>query len=167
MLHLKLLVGALFAVMSTTLLAADRLNVEYYDIEGADIYEMRESLKALGPMGENGKRFHGFTKWRVNWNYHIAPEGRGCRVTALDTHVVATITMPRWNAPPEATSELRKQWRRYMRDLRAHEDGHHDIGLRASEQIRAELADLSSGSCAALRREIDVQAEAILDIYRA
>lgn len=165
--HSKFLVGALLAVISTALFAEDRLDVEYYDIEGADLYEMRASLDALGPMGENGKRFHGFTKWRVNWNYYIAPDGGGCRVTTLDTHVVATITMPRWDAPREASAELRKKWRNYVRDLRAHEDGHHEIALRASEQIRDELADLTSSSCAALRREIDVEANAILDIYRA
>ena len=158
----------LAVILCGKLFAADSLQVEYYEVEGADLRELRASLNARGPLGENGKRYHGFTKWRVNWNYKYQRSGQSCGLSSLVTHVVATITMPRWNAPADAPVKLRQEWRRYLSALRAHEDGHHNFAKTAAAQIERDLAELSNPSgCNELAKEIDARADAILDIYRA
>lgn len=142
--------------------------ITWYDVQGSTLHEVGEWMDRHGPAGADGRRFHGYTEWAVRWRYRYRPGRTGCAVTALETDLTVTMQLPRWLSRADASPAAIREWDRYSAALRAHEDGHAEIGASAAEAIRQSLSALrSASSCEALAKELDDRGMAIIEEHQA
>lgn len=145
-----LAVAVLLASASTHAAARD-FDVEYCDITGQDIQQLREELDAKGPRNLVGRRFHGLTEWTVGWSYNFASTGKDhCALTGLEANLELKVVLPRWQSPQRASPRLLQEWERYSAALLAHEEGHVSIAREAREEIqRSSERPWTATSCGA------------------
>lgn len=155
-------------VAAPAAVAAPGLQVDYYDVEGDDIHALRRALAERGPVGDDGVRYHGYTRWQVGWSYRLAHRGPRCVLQSHAIRVEGRMTLPRWEPPPGAAEGLVREWEAYSAALREHEDGHYAIGTAAAAGSRRRLGELrGTVGCEALEQAIGETAEAVLDEFRA
>ncbi|NLC59821.1 MAG: DUF922 domain-containing Zn-dependent protease [Gammaproteobacteria bacterium] len=148
--------------------ASEPVTVDYYDVHGDTLLEVARWMDRNGPAGDDGRRFHGYTRWQVSWRYQFKPGRDACATAAVDIDLKVTMQLPRWRPPERVPAATVREWERYMVALRAHEDGHAAIGAAVAEAIRRELAAMRSPSgCAALAEAIERRASQILDDHKA
>lgn len=147
--------------------AADTVETDFYVIDGNSVRSIRSALEKNGPMGEDGKRYHGYTTWRVSWNFSYAPTAGSCAIRSVQVDTSAVMTLPRLAEPGALPDSVRIKWNSYSAALRAHEDGHRAIALAAADEIRRRLSQLAnSGGCKALADDANRTAQAILADFR-
>jgi len=136
----------------------------HYDVMGTSEAELRGDMRAKGPASENGRRFDGYTRWNVHWNFRYDTRGRACQITSVQTRLQTTITLPRWANEAQGSAALRQKWASYLTALTAHEQGHRRIGLDAAHEIDRTIAALPPESdCDALGRRANAVANQILE----
>lgn len=164
----RVLPGLLALALCTAALAAPGLKVDFYEVEGDDIHALRRALAERGPVGDDGVRYHGYTRWQVAWSYRLEHRGPRCVLQSHATRVEGRMTLPRWNPPQGAADGLMREWEAYSAALREHEDGHYAIGTAAAAEIRRRLGELrGTVGCEALEQAIGETAEAVLEEFRA
>jgi predicted secreted Zn-dependent protease len=133
----------------------------HYPISGATSQELREQMNLFGPLDERlDRRFDGYTRWYVRWNYQYAQSQEGCRIDKAKVKTEVTMTLPQWETAPTASPELNTEWNRYITALQTHENGHKQHGLNAGNEILQTLTNLSiQPSC----NELDVAANTASD----
>jgi predicted secreted Zn-dependent protease len=142
------------------------IQVEHYDIRGSTAADLRAEMRARGPTGPDGRRFDGYTRWRVSWEYHYRSGGGQCAIDSVKTTVQITTTLPRWTDEARGNSALRDQWRRYLAALTQHEDGHAQNGLGAARDIDAAIARLpAEPNCGAMAERANAAGQARLRQY--
>jgi len=100
-------------------------HISYYLVTGDDANAVRRSLARLGSLGTDGKRYDGYTKWDVHWEYAAQSEASGdCAVASSSVVLSVDMTLPQWQPSSDVTDSLQKHWSVYLAALRAHEDGH-------------------------------------------
>jgi predicted secreted Zn-dependent protease len=140
--------------------------VERYDISGSTPADLRREMNAKGPQGAGGRRFDGYTKWYVSWNYRYHNSGGSCAFASVTTSVSVAITLPRWSNESSAGSDVRRQWARYLAALEQHEQGHRRHGIDAANEIdRAIAAMPPAGNCDALGANANALGAGILQKY--
>lgn len=137
-----------------------------HPVDGTTARELRGSL------GREGRRIEGetapaWTDWRVDVGYDYRREGGRCRVTSPDVEVRVTVHLPRWVDSADASPELRRRWRRDLRAMERHEEGHVRLARRAGRRVHGALAGLPAGRCGRLRARADSAAAAVLEEARA
>ena len=148
--------------------ASGPLEVTYYDVHGDTLQDIGSWMNQHGPAGADGRRFHGYTEWTVGWRFRLKPGRAGCAVESLETGFRATMQLPEWRRPDDASPMAVREWERYSAALRAHEDGHFQTGAAAREAIERELAAMRSTSgCPALAKELDARGMAIIGEHQA
>lgn len=143
-----------------------RLNDDYYDVRGSTAAELRRAMRESGPTA-NGRRWDGDTQWNVRWRFRYGMQGGSCRMSDVTVEYTATITMPRWNPPPSAPPMLRRQWFEFERALRAHEEGHRNIGGEAAREVLRLIRAVSSPRCEYMAEEANALGRRTLDRFRA
>lgn len=148
--------AALFLVATVLALSVEAANdiivtTDFYDVGGETVQEIRSDLDRKRTRG-----WDGYTEWQVEWQFRSASSGSECRVTDVTTRVAVNYSLPRWRAPAAAGGDTRERWARYERALRAHEDGHRNIGVRVASEIDNTLRAMRAGDC----RELDALANA-------
>jgi predicted secreted Zn-dependent protease len=114
-------------------------STRYYDVTGETPAEIWREMKTHGPVGNDGVRYNGTTKWSVRWRYPYARSARGCTTGPVTVKLSVVYTMPRWDNPPGASRTLENQWNRYIDALEEHERGHGDFGRQAAREIERAL----------------------------
>lgn len=148
--------------------ASEPPTVTYYDVHGDSLQDAGQWMDRHGPSGADGRRFHGYTRWAVSWRYQLQPSRDACTVALLETDLRVTMQLPRWHQPEGLPATAAREWDRYSAALRAHEDGHADIGAAVADAIGRELAAMRNTSgCPALAQEIDRRGMEILEDHRA
>lgn len=142
-------------------------SVHWYDVEGASEGAVRAALSRLGPIDSAGARHDAYTQWYVTWHFPLVRTDLGCATGPVSTSMRVRITLPRWQAPPEASIELVARWRTYLDVLATHELGHRERGLEAAADIEAELPLLGpKPSCEEAERIANQAAHQILERHR-
>ncbi|MGE8279655.1 MAG: DUF922 domain-containing Zn-dependent protease [Stenotrophomonas sp.] len=134
-----LLLASLMLTTSFPLAASEQLDITYYPISGKSSKQLLEAMQQHGPEGDDGQRFHGYTRWHVSWKYQTSSRGNRCSITSVDTQVTGTITLPQWTDTQGATEDLLNRWQHYSSLLREHEQGHYQFALDAAAAIRQQL----------------------------
>jgi len=81
-----------------------------YIIKGSTAAELRQQMNKLGTVEKStGKHFDAYTGWNVSTNYRYKPSGNQCKIYTATVKVDVIFTMPRWNAPANRSSELKKR----------------------------------------------------------
>ncbi|GEM_PF-923582 len=133
--------GALPAIADVTVLE-DR--IEWYDVTGATLNEVRQSLRERSP----AKPYDAEAKWWIDWRYRWMNDATACRLTQVTVMLRVVTTFPRLAPDAPAPADLRRSWQSYSDRLMVHERGHARIGADAAEQIDQRLKTISiEGNC--------------------
>lgn len=136
----------------------------YYTITGSTAAELRAQMERLGPGGAGASHYDATTQWQFNWAYRGVPGPYGCAIEAVGVRATITVTMPKWEPPPDAAPALRERWRVFLAALLVHEEGHRQVAISHGQRMVQELQALPPApTCAALKTVVDATAKQILD----
>lgn len=142
----------------------ERLEFNYYDVSVRHGERLLQAINRSSNIREDGKIFHGYTRWYVSWNYRWLRKPGSCRINTTKLDVTGTITLPQLH---EAQPAQRKVFNAYVARLREHEIGHFDIALDAARAIESYLGSLPAFSdCSSLEQQANQGAHQILDDFR-
>ncbi len=140
----------------------------YYDVVGDSAEALRTQIQALRPRGEDGGRYDAYTRWKLEWRYLYREQRDGCRRTSFRTHLTTTIHLPRWQAPPDATPDLRQRWEAYVAALDRHERHHEALAIEAADALERRVGAIDrAADCKTLEAEVNAAGEAVIEDYRA
>ncbi|MEP7157671.1 MAG: DUF922 domain-containing protein [Betaproteobacteria bacterium] len=150
---------------STHAEVVESLSEIFYDVPVQARQTVLSSLNSATPIRQDGKVFHGYTRWGVKWNFRWNDAGGTCRMTSVSVDVSGTITMPRLTGG-DATQQA--AFDRYAVALKRHELGHFDIGREAAGAIDRALTSLPPmSSCAELEKSANSAASQLLEAHQA
>lgn len=89
----------------------------------------------------------------------------GSRVTRVDLIMWLTIDMPVWSHVDGSTQAEQDEWNRFLRALRAHEDGHITICRREAPKTYRKLTSATPGRINAVLESERVRIQALNDAY--
>lgn len=117
-----------------------------------------QTLNNASPIREDGRTFHGHTRWHVRWNFRWrARADGGCEMTTVATTLDVTITLPRLRTDDADTAA---EFKTFVRALAAHEEGHRALAQETAATIDRTLMALHSvGPC----KEFTARANGIAD----
>ena len=158
----------IFLVLVTTSAYAEvveKLDYEYYEAVAKPGQSLLASVNEASPIRHNGRTYHGYTKWNVQWRFFWNTDGSGrCRITSTKTTLTATTQMPELKG---GTASQRKTFEDYSAALKRHEWGHYEIGREAAVSIDRELLLFPTmEECASLEKQSNALADRILEQYR-
>lgn len=139
----------------------------YYDIHPSTSKDLGKEIRRRSPIERDGKRYSGFTEWRVNWNYKWKSSKGACQVTHASTTLQVTYTMPRVAKGKVVSKQVYRTFKSYYSSLMKHEEGHMQHGLLAAKEIENALLNLGAfNSCEKLKVRVKVQSENIIKKYK-
>jgi predicted secreted Zn-dependent protease len=142
--------------------------VSTYTVTGDDADAVRRSLSGLGPLGSDGSRYDGDTKWAVHWQYGSQSDASGCAVVSSSVVLNVNMTLPQWEHSIYVPEALQRRWSTYLAALRMHEDGH----LKNAEMEAAAIAQMlqtigPQPDCELLNRKLLDHGQQIQQRYKA
>lgn len=162
------------AILLVGLLAAVPTFAEVSETFGLDTYEVDQhagetllaAINRHSPLRQNGQIFHGHTRWNVRWNFWWDTNKQGrCAITEVKTTLSVHMQLPELD---DSTEQGRVQFDDYLKDLRAHEDGHHHIAAQAARRIDQAIKTLQPmRSCQALEAEANRRGYAVLNAAKS
>ena len=157
---------ALFALSGLLAATAARAEVdESLDYLYYDVYHQRGQVlhKAITRAStvSKGKGYHGYTEWKVRWNFRWTSDRSGrCRITSVNVVAEGSITLPALH-----TDDARAQqnFDRYIAALGTHEQGHFRFAQDAAAAIDAAIGDMGArATCARMEADANALGHAIL-----
>ncbi len=160
-----LLLGTLLLWRSAGADLAEQLDYSFYEVPPHQGETLGQLLSAASPVRANGKVYHAYTKWNVNWHYAYERRNDGlCGIDRVHTELTATMTLPAPTDPAIAHDPL---FVRYLAALKRHEQGHYEIGRSTASTIDDGIFSLpAQDSCDALASAADALANARLAAAR-
>lgn len=132
-----------------------------YDLRGLTTKQIHDDIMKSAPQ-ENGETIDGEMNDDVSLSLNSAMQGDTCRIASDQVTLKLIIALPRWVDEGRASDDVRKAWNAYFSVLKAHEEGHKAIALKAANAIDGLIhADPSAQSCADLETKIKKAAEKI------
>lgn len=127
-----------------------------YPIQGASARAIQRQLENHGPMAAGSG--HGRTHSALEVDAELEQATDECHLRGFELSVEITMTLPEWQAPSRAPTELRNNWETAFSQLLRHEAGHRAHAVEAAYQLHSELLRLpSQQNCFRLQHEIDSQ----------
>lgn len=128
----------------------ESLTYTYYRANADSSHSVLSVLDSSSPIQEDGKIFHGYTRWDVKWYFHWLekPNGR-CRIVSVSTELTGSIQLPKLYG---GIPKQRQLFKKYVSALRNHEFGHYKHGQQAAGMIDRMILSLAEmSSCKELR----------------
>jgi len=145
----------------------DDFDLTYFDVQGTTSRELNDEIKAKAPIGDNGLRSDGYTRWNIDWTFQLDSDGSGCTASHVDVNLAVHTILPRWNPPRAAARALVARWNSYVAALRIHEEGHRSRAVAAAGDVRRALeSEDRAPDCATLEKRLNAKAGAQLDELR-
>jgi len=120
-------------------------SVNWYDIYGADVSELKENLLAFGPVDEKGIHRYALVSWNLSWKWQVLENGRPDLSTSEVTSKIR-LTLPRWIDKVRAPKELQYQWDSMLSKIGEHERNHLKNACSAFKQTQSLLSEASKQS---------------------
>jgi predicted secreted Zn-dependent protease len=149
---------------------ADRndFSLEYFTITGDTSRELSAQIDQKGPLGDNGRRSDGYTRWFINWRFDLRTDAIGCSARNIVVDVEIRMTLPQWKPPRSADPALVARWNQYLTALRIHEDGQRCRAEAAAGDVRRALQrERGASDCRTVENRLNARANALLDELRA
>jgi len=155
------------SLVTTVVVAEPVVNTsyQYYTASAKHASELRAALNQASPVHEDGRAFHGHTKWHVNWHFHWYQRGSSCDMTSVTTDVSVDYTLPQFLPAAGADADVQQRFDDYYRALFTHEQGHAQHGIDAAREVERSLMQMSAESCNTLNDDANRRAHAILDKF--
>ena len=133
-------------------------HIEYYDVTGATIDELRGQLRAKGVDGWAG------TTWtEVKYEFTVRQDANGCRIDSVNALFDARVRLPRWVNRAAAPALQQQAWDAWFPRLERHEQGHVRIGRDAAARIERVVWDTpAAASCGEVTAMAKARAQAVL-----
>ena len=166
---MKRTIIALLPLLSSLALPAtadvqERLQEQFYDLQVASGQSLSRAINQASPIRQNGRIYHAYTRWQVQWNYWWREQRDGrCQIDLTRTQLHATLTLPRLSG---GDAQQRQRFEHYLGALREHELGHYRIGQAAAAEIDTALLQTPEyPTCAELRQQANQRANTVLQRY--
>jgi predicted secreted Zn-dependent protease len=144
-----------------------RLHTSYYYIDGPSATVLSVQLDKHGPVGADGKRHPGRTRWDIKWKVQPVQHGITCTIEAVSIIVGIAQTLPRWRGQDRGSTSLKARWADFVESLQRHEEVHKQHGVQAGKDIEAKLRALEPVSnCEDLESRADQAAQAVVSKYQ-
>ena len=145
-----------------------RLHTSYYYIDGPSATILAAQLDKNGPLGSDGSRHAGRTRWDIQWKLRSQQQGGSCAVKEAAVAVGIAQTLPKWRGEDKGSAELKTMWTRFTDALRRHEEVHKQNGMKAGKEIEAAVQSVKpAGNCEDLESAANALAQAIVAKYKA
>lgn len=121
------------------------LDVQYYDVSGNSVAEIRAAINRVRPRDPNdGVAVDALNRWYISWRW--PGDGRGgCLLGRTELRFTAVLRMPRLFNTRRTPRAVVARWQAYMEALIRHEAGH----LRhVYENMGSVLRAIRRSSCA-------------------
>jgi predicted secreted Zn-dependent protease len=121
------------------------LDVQYYDVSGSSVAEIRAAINRVRPRDPNdGVAVDALNRWYISWRW--PGDGRGnCLLGQTELRFTATLRMPRLFNSRRTPRAVVARWQAYVEALIRHEAGH----LRhAYANMGSVLRAIRASSCA-------------------
>jgi predicted secreted Zn-dependent protease len=116
--------------------------INYYDVSGSTVQELRADLNRNGPAGKDGKRYDAFTHWYIRWRHNDQRGGNECAIASVSTSVDVTITFPRLSGTADVPGAVKQAFADYTQKLLLHEKGHAQNAIDTARRIDDGIAAL-------------------------
>jgi predicted secreted Zn-dependent protease len=122
------------------------LDVQYYDVSGTSVAEIRAAINRVRPRDPNdGIAVDALNRWYISWRWPGDGNG-GCALGRTELRFNATLRMPRLVNLQRTPRAVLERWNAYVVALIRHEAGH----LRhAFDNMGSVLRAIRASSCAA------------------
>ncbi|MCJ7512080.1 MAG: DUF922 domain-containing Zn-dependent protease [Anaerolineales bacterium] len=138
-----------------------------YRVRGVTLDQLQASMALHRPTDEAGMKWDAVTTWDVRWTYPYVEQERVCQIGEPEVAVDISMQLPLWNPPREADPAQVEDWRRFIRALETHEEGHAQIAIAAACEVRHVLMDLPAQThCDALELSADRVTQVVIYKYR-
>ncbi len=163
-----LLLGLALLLSGSLALAGveERLDYRYYEVPAQPGESLRQAINRYTPVRQDGKVFHGYTRWQVRWRFYWFQEASGrCRMERVQVNLESEITLPRLS---RGDASQQRRFTSYLEALRRHELGHVDLGRQAAHAIDRHLAGLPpQPDCASLETRANAGGMELLRHFQA
>lgn len=100
------------------------LDVQYYDVSGRSVGEIRAAINRVRPRDPNdGLAVDAVNRWYISWRWPSNGRG-GCDLARTEMRFTATLRMPRLVNRAATPRAVLVRWDTYMAALERHEAGH-------------------------------------------
>jgi predicted secreted Zn-dependent protease len=154
-------------VWSASAQSETKITTNYYTVSANTPRELRAALnREKAPKGLDASDAR--TGWNIQWTYRVAPADTGCQLRSFETRTTITVTLPKWDATPEAQPGMEQRWKDYLKALAKHEDGHRAIAASAATEMHKRVhAIKETPTCDGLTEAIKKAAHETLSEFRA
>ena len=117
----------------------------YYTVSGNNLHEIKASLLAESKrnLTQNADQTAlGTADCRIKPEFDCVQKGGNLTVKAVNTTVIARITMPRWSSAKSGM--LYDRWQSFLKALERHERRHRDIAINGAMRLERELQAFSA-----------------------
>jgi len=143
------------------------IQYKYYWIYPKNKQDLGRELDRQSPIIFKGKKYRGYTQWRVNWNYRWWETANSCKITTAQTQLAVTYTLPKIPDNHPVNAETRQTFNRYFQALFKHEQNHKHSGLLAARAIETALLNLPTfPTCPALEATANQVGNRLVEKYR-
>lgn len=122
------------------------IDVAPYVVRGRTAEEILLSLRRRGPKAD-GAEFFGLTETQMAFTYNTVQGEAGCTLEGLRLDLHVAVTLPEWQDRARAPRTLAREWDRFERALRQHEDTHREIAERGAREAYHVLRSMRQPSC--------------------
>lgn len=136
-------------------------HVEYYDIRGKTLRDLRIDAHINGPVARDTTWF-GLTHYQIHWTYSYYRQPTLCRLTNVKMMVDIIVTLPRWVDSTDVDPAAVYWWANSSEQVRSHEAHHVQLAVDGASEIRSLLMRSTSSDCTLLARSANEEAAVIL-----
>lgn len=136
-------------------------HVEYYDIRGRTLGELRIDARRNGPVASD-TTFFAVTHTQIHWTYNYYRQPSLCRLTNVHVVVDAIVTLPRWVDSSSVDPAAVRWWMGASDRVRSHEAQHLQIAVDGAAEIHSLLQRQTSSDCGLLRENANEGAGEVL-----
>ena len=136
-------------------------HVEYYDIHGKTLRDLRIDAHVNGPVSRDTTWF-ALTHYQIHWTYSYYRQPTLCRLTNVKMMVDIIVTLPRWVDSSDVDPAAEYWWANSSERVRSHEAHHVQLAVDGASEIRSLLMRKTGSDCAQLARSANEEAAVIL-----
>jgi len=142
------------------------IRTNFFNVSGGSERELRRSINQSRPWKDK-REGDAFTEWKIEWTFRLASSRSACQFHSFATRTAITITLPRWTPRAPTSQALSQEWERYLTALKAHEEGHKQIGLAVAAEIQRRVKALKpEPTCEAMSALLNSTAKNVIAEYR-
>ena len=144
------------SILDTSVFDID-VSADIYTVDADTLPEIRQQMTARSP-----STMAAATQWYVFWDF----DWEACDKSGLTLGLEVSYSMPRWDRPTGASTEVVEGWTNFVDALWCHEYGHTRFAVDLLRDTYAALSALPAPtSCAALRRSAQAAFQPLYERY--